>query len=605
MTFLEELLNVLRSRTTSAGLEQATTVDQRNDGEHPRRGAELEDREQVGQVIPQNVTGCGNSVLALANQLEGESHRFARRHDLDVKTRSIVIRQVLFDLGDDLLIVTTLFVEPENTRLAGSFGAIDSQLDPVLNRNIFGLAGTIDVTSRNRLLHQYGTVGSNNLELTVARCFEGLVVGTVLFSLLGHQADVGNATHGGRIELAVLVGIVNDLGVHGGVAAIRDHSDGGLQFISQVPHAATVTHNVRHRCINDNIVRHVQVGDVLAGVDHGQGSLAFVTGVDVCFDFSFLGFRQLVQLVEDVTHTEVRVGADFLQGISVLLKGILEVNLDAVAEHDRIGDLHHGCLEVQGEQYALLFCLLRSFSVELLQLSNLHDRAVEDFAGLQGNFFFDFYIASSVNKLNLDSVSSVHGDRFFGLVEVTTVHVGNAALGGAWCRPRLHHPVRVLLRKLLYRSSSAAIGVAFTQNRVNRGTKNLGETSLQLFFFRSVRFFRVARDIVALLLQFGDAILQLRDRSTDVRQLDDVRFRSLNDLAKLGQVVSNLLLRLQALRESSDNATGQGNVLGLDVNASAFAECLHDRQKCESRQRRCFINFGPDNFCHSSLSLKC
>ena len=269
--------------------------------------------------------------------------------------------------------MTTVGVEPEDTRLTGSFSSANGQLDPVLDWHIFGLAGTVDIVLADRLLKQNGTSRVNNLELTVSRSFEGLIVRTVLFSFLSHQTNVGDATHGGRVELTVLVSVFTDLAVDGGVAAIRNHSDGVLQFVSQVPHTAAVTNNVRHRSINDDVVRDVQVGDVLAGVNHRQSSLTFVASVDVSFDFSFLVSRKLVQLVEDVAHTQVRVGADRSQGVGMLVESRLEVNFDAVTEHDWVGNLHHGCFEVQREQYALLFGLKGCLSVERLQSSDFHD----------------------------------------------------------------------------------------------------------------------------------------------------------------------------------------------------------------------------------------
>ena len=135
--------------------------------------------------------------------------------------------------------------------------------------------------------------------------------------------------------------------------------------------------------------------------------------------------------------------------------------------------------------------------------------------------------------------------------------MGNAALGCAWSRPVLHHAVRVLLGEFLNRGSSAAIGVAFTQNWVNGRAKALGETDLQFFFCGSRRLFRVAGDIVALFLKLSESFLQLWDRSADVRKLDNVCFRLYDQLTKFGQVISYLLIFSQVLGEICDNATRQ------------------------------------------------
>ena len=64
VVLLDELLHVLGRRTAGAGLEQAAAVHQRHDREHLGAGAQLEDREQVGQVVAQHVAGDRDRVLA-------------------------------------------------------------------------------------------------------------------------------------------------------------------------------------------------------------------------------------------------------------------------------------------------------------------------------------------------------------------------------------------------------------------------------------------------------------------------------------------------------------------------------------------------------------
>ena len=54
--------------------------------------------------------------------------------------------------------------------------------------------------------------------------------------------DVGDAAHGGRVELAVSLGVLEDHRVHGGVAAVGDHGDAVLELIVVVPHLAAVAH---------------------------------------------------------------------------------------------------------------------------------------------------------------------------------------------------------------------------------------------------------------------------------------------------------------------------------------------------------------------------
>ena len=96
---------------------------------------------------------------------------------------------------------------------------------------------------------------------------------------------------------------------------------------------------------------------------------------------------QPVQLVQDVGEAVVDVGADLLERVGVLVEGVLVVDRDAVAEHDRIGDLHHGRLEVEGQQDAVLLGRLDLLGVERAQRGDVHDRGVDDLAGLESQPF--------------------------------------------------------------------------------------------------------------------------------------------------------------------------------------------------------------------------
>src|SRR5699024_3286886 len=48
VVLLDELLDVFRCRTAGTGLEESSAGDERDDGEHLRRGAQLEHGEQIG-----------------------------------------------------------------------------------------------------------------------------------------------------------------------------------------------------------------------------------------------------------------------------------------------------------------------------------------------------------------------------------------------------------------------------------------------------------------------------------------------------------------------------------------------------------------------------
>src|SRR3546814_13747736 len=58
-----------------------------------------------------------------------------------------------------------------------------------------------------------------------------------------------------------------------------------------------------------------------------------------------------------------------------------------LAEHDRVGDLHHGGLEVNRQQDAFLLGVFDLSGDEVAQGIFAHRGAVEDLTGLYGGFF--------------------------------------------------------------------------------------------------------------------------------------------------------------------------------------------------------------------------
>ena len=69
--------------------------------------------------------------------------------------------------------------------------------------------------------------------------------------------------------------------------------------------------------------------------------------------------------------------------------------------------------------------------------------------------------------------------------------------------------MRVFAGKSLYGSRRTTVGVAFTQNRVNGTTENLGIAGLNFFLFVIFRVFFVFRNVVTLLVQLLDRGPQL------------------------------------------------------------------------------------------------
>eukprot|EP00965_Chrysotila_dentata_P237853 6202162-Pleurochrysis_carterae.AAC.2 len=94
VALLDELLHVLGRRATGARLEEAAAGEERHDGEHLGRGAQLDDGEEVGQVVAQHVARHRDRVLAGARARAGRGDGLHRRHDRDVEAARVVLWQV-------------------------------------------------------------------------------------------------------------------------------------------------------------------------------------------------------------------------------------------------------------------------------------------------------------------------------------------------------------------------------------------------------------------------------------------------------------------------------------------------------------------------------
>src|SRR5450830_149940 len=571
-----QLLHVFRCRTAGAGFEQATAVHQRHDRQHLGAGAQFHDREQVGQVVAQHVTGHRDGVLAFAGAGQGVLHRVDRRHDLDIQASGVVVLEVGLNLLDDHTVVGAHWIQPENRWSAAGAGTVDGQFDPVLDRSIFGLAHAEDVARFHGLFQQGATGAVGNPNHAVGLDLEGLVVGAVLFGFLRHQADVRYATHGGWVEGAVLLAVFDHRLVDGGVAAIRDHCLGVVQLAVGAPHFAGVTDHGWHRGVDDNVARHVQVGDAFVGVDHGQRRTGSVDRLDVGFDLRLLIARQGLDAGVQVADAVVQVEADLLQHVSVLGQGVfIELGND-LAEHDRVGDLHHGGFQVNRQQYALFLGVFDFSGDEAAQGVLAQHGAIDDFASLYRSLFLQYGRGAVFSdQFDFDSVGCLDLYGFFAAVEVAVAHVSNVGLrvGGPGA-----HLVRVLACIVLDRQRCAAVRVAFAQYRVHGAALDLVVTCAGFFFRVGGYGFRVVRQSVALGLQFLDRRLQLRGRGTDVRQLDDVGFRRNGQGAQFGEVV-RYGFGAQLLGEACEDARGEGDVAGFHGNISGSGEGLYDRQQ--------------------------
>ncbi len=98
MVLFLELVDVLGRRAAGAGLVQAATGHQRHDRQHLGAGAQFQDREQVGEVVAQDVASRGDGVLPADHPLDRVPHGPHLRHDLDGQALGVVVFQIGLDL---------------------------------------------------------------------------------------------------------------------------------------------------------------------------------------------------------------------------------------------------------------------------------------------------------------------------------------------------------------------------------------------------------------------------------------------------------------------------------------------------------------------------
>ena len=144
------------------------------------------------------------------------------------------------------------------------------------------------------------------------------------------------------------------------------------------------------------------------------------------------------------------------------------------------------------------------------------------------------------------------------MVEIALSHVRHMRARGL--RP-LAHAVRVLARILLDRLGGAAIRVAFAQHRIHRAAQAFAVALLDVLFFVGLRIPGIVGDRVTLVLQFLDGGRELRNRSADVRQFDDVGLRQLRQFAQFGQVVRHALLFGQVIGKLGQDACRHRDVV--------------------------------------------
>jgi hypothetical protein len=247
-----------------------------------------------------------------------------------------------------------------------------------------------------------------------------------------------------------------------------------------VVHLAAGTDHRGHGGIDDDVARHVEIGDAVVGVDHGDGRAGRVGGGDVGLDRGLLGGGELLHLLDEVAEAVVQVDAEFGEGGGVLGEEVLEEDPDGVAEEDGVGDLHHGGLEVEEKRTPSALALGDLLLVEGDEGGLAHLGGVEDLAGLEGRLFLQ-HLDGAVGGDELDrtvvaagTVTDFSFEKKSSLPMVTTEVFESG--------DHLPHGVRVGAGVVLDGLRGAAVGVAFAEDGVDGGALDLVVAGLGVLF---------------------------------------------------------------------------------------------------------------------------
>merc|ERR1719233_580739 len=510
-------------------------------------------------------------------------------------TSGVMVSKILLSEHDQVSIVSTSRVQPEDSLGTSCLCPADSQLHPVLDGQVLGLAHTPDISSfycvgedriSSVVSHNNGTLG---------RDLESLVMAAVFLSLLSHQTYVGHVASRGPVKLSVSLAVLDDSVVHGGVAPVGDHALYLLEFVVFVPHLTTVSHNIWHGCVNNDIAGNMEISDAGIGVDHGKSGSGLILLHDVSLNFCLL--RMSLDFVINIAKSVVYINFQFCEKVSVLSKDILEEDLDTVSEDDRVRHLHHGSFHVKGHHRLLVIAVLDLLLKESTESSSVHLGSINNLTSLKcKRFFEDLSCSVSLVQSDLDIACSWHDVALFAAEEISISHGCNDC-SLAILLPWSHcwGPLGNLLGILFHWGSTATIRVTFSENGVDSRSENLGISSLDSFFLSILWVSRIVRDVVTLGLELSNALKELGDGSRDVGELDDVALRSLCKFSQSCKFVRNPLLWCQPFREVCNQTTSHRDVSLLNLNAHGLGKPLDDWQQGESCQHGCLITLGVDD----------
>ncbi len=321
----------------------------------------------------------------------------------------------------------------------------------------------------------------------------------------------------------------------------------------------------------------MQIGDAFAGVDHGQLRAIGAAGFQVSQNFLFLGRRQGFNLLIEIDHAVVHIDTNFVKEFAMLGKSIFVVHTHRMTKNDGVRDLHHGGFEVKRENETSFFGIVHLLFKELTERFFAHVHAVNDLSSQQRQLGLqDHGLAALGDELHFDVTRFIKRHGLLAVVKVSVLHRSHVGL-------RSHapsaHAVWIFTCKVFNGQRGAAIRIALSQDWIHCRAQALGVTIANGFVCVCFWVFREIRQLIALALQLLNTSLELRNRCTDVGQLDDVGLRHQGELAQMSQVIRELLLRGEELREFSQDTSSHRDIALSDLDARRSSESANQRQK--------------------------
>ena len=604
MVVFQKLLHMFGGRAAGAGFEQAAAVHQRHDGQHLGAGSQFQNGEEVGEIVPQHIAGDGDGVLARLGALQGVAGGIRRRHDLDIKAGGVVLGQILFDLLDEFGIVRALLVEPEHGGGGRLPRPVHRQFHPVLNRRVFRLTHSPYIAGLHLVLQQGVAVRIHHRHGAGGLHLEGFVVGAVFLGLLRHQAHIRHAAHRGRVEGAVLSAEVDNLLIHRRVAAVWNHRLHIVKRAVRPPHLAGGADGGGHGGVDNHIAWHMQVGYAAIRIHHGKARACLIDGGKVSLNLGALIGGQGLDFGVSIADAVVRLHPQFLKQRLMLLEHILIEDGNGVAKDDRVRHLHHRGLQMKRQQHTLGLGIGRLLGKKLPQGLAAHTGRIYHLIRLQSDVRFKHRL-SPIGALMHDAHRSGRRNSA-GLLtakEIPAAHRSHMRLGVL--RP-LPHRMRMLAGIFLHRRRRPPVRVALPQHRIHRTALDAVIPSLYLrtlvapvaiaaLIAPLVIGFLILRQSIPLPLQFLNRRLQLRHRSRDIRQFDDITQRLLGNPPQLPQMVILPLLRREMLRKPGNNPPRQRYIPSLHPHPGGIGKGLDDRQQRPRSKGRRLVRISIDN----------